>query len=290
MHHNDHQKLNIAYFGTPRFAVTVLDELKKKDIVPNLIVTTPDAPKGRGMVLTPPETKVWAEIHNIPCFQPGSLRDPATYEKLNNQSWDLFIVASYGKIIPKNVLDLPKYKTINVHPSLLPTLRGPSPIESAILQEEKTGVTIIVLDEEMDHGPIIAIKETEIYWPPRFLDLEHQLAIEGANLLAASLSGYIDGTIIPHEQDHVRATFCRKIKKGDALLNLSDEPEINLRKIRAYEEWPRAYFFIEKDGKQTRVIVTDAEIEDNKLAIKKVIPEGKKEIDYEIFLRGMKKL
>jgi methionyl-tRNA formyltransferase len=271
-----------AFFGTDDFSVGVLNGLLARGFLPALIVATEDAPKGRSLVLTPPETKVWAEEHGIPCIQPKKLVDA----RKDLEGFDLFVVASYGKIIPQEILDLPQKGVLNVHPSLLPKLRGSSPIQSAILSEDKTGVTIIKLDKEVDHGPILAQKEVSVpEWPPYEKDLRDLLAREGGELLADVLSlENVEET----EQDHASATFTKKIEKKDGELNLEDSPEINLRKIRAYHVWPGAYFFIEHAGKQIRVIVKRAHIEDGKLILDRIIPEGKKEMDYKDFLRGLK--
>lgn len=270
--------MKIAFFGTDNFARIILDELKSKSITPSLIVTVPDSPKGRKLVMTPPETKLWAIENNIEYIQPEKLS-----KDLFNGDWDLFIVASYGKIIPKEVLDLPKYKTLNVHPSLLPKLRGPSPIETSILEESETGVTIMRLDEEMDHGPIIDQEVIDIDWPPYSSELEKLLAHIGGRLLGDIIPSWISREIEEQEQDHELATYSKKISKKDAELNLEDSPDENLRKIRAYNVWPRAYFF--KNNK--RVIVTKADIVGGELKIQKVIPEGGKEMYYDDYLKGL---
>src|SRR3990167_542005 len=149
--------LNFAFFGTSEFAVKILGRLIESGYIPSLIVTAPDKPKGRKMIMTSPPVKVFAQKHNLKIIQP---------EKLNldiqcpSEDFDLFIVASYGKIIPKSILEYPKFGALNVHPSLLPKFRGPSPIQSFILSgEEKTGVTIMLMDEQVDHGQILSQKE-----------------------------------------------------------------------------------------------------------------------------------
>jgi methionyl-tRNA formyltransferase len=224
--------------------------------------------------------KVWAEERNIPVLQPEKLNEEFS-KKLQAINCKLFVVVAYGKIIPKHILEIPKYGTLNVHPSLLPRLRGASPIQSAILGEEKTGVSIMLLDEEMDHGPIVAQKEYACSkWPPKASELEIALAKLGGEMLAETLPEYIAGRITPVPQDHSQATFTKKIQKEDGLLHLSDNNLKNFRKIQAFNIWPRAYFFTEINGKKTRVIVTDAELREEKLIIKKILPEGKKEMDY----------
>ncbi len=279
-------KIKFAFFGTPQFAVGVLDELEKAGLLPSLVVTAPDKPRGRKLIVTPPEVKVWAEKRNIPVLQPEKLG--STFQ-IPNSKFNVFVVVAYGKIIPKSILEIPRLGTLNVHPSLLPRLRGASPIQSAILGEDKTGVSIMLLDEEMDHGPIVAQKEfTSENWPPKASELEIALAKLGGKMLAETLPKYVAGEITPVPQDHTQATFTKKIQKEDGLLNLEESAEKNLRKIRAFDVWPRAYFFTEIGGKKIRIIVTDAEIVDGKLIIKKVLPEGQNEMPYEEFLKRTK--
>lgn len=281
--------LKFVFFGTPKFALLTLELLARDGYYPALVVTSPDAREGRHLKLTPPPVKVWAEENNIPVLQPEKL-DEDFCKKLSAEVYDLFIVSAYGKIIPKNILEIPKHGSLNVHPSLLPKFRGPSPIESAILEDGTTGVSIMLLDEEMDHGPIVAQDEVvlkEEVWPPYFSKLEEELAILGGRLLVATIPRFIADEISPQEQDHAKATFTKKIKKEDGLLNLNGDPKLNFRKVRAFAEWPRAHFFQERKGKKMRVIATKAALEDGKLILKKVIPEGGKEMSYEEFLRGV---
>ena len=220
----------------------------------------------------------------MPCistFQPTTLKDPEVVQALKDEGpWDLFIVAAYGKIIPQSILDIPKYGTLNVHPSLLPKLRGASPIQSAILEENSTGVTIMLMDADMDHGPILAQEPTDIHWPPKASELEKVAAAQGARMLSEVIPAFVAGTLHPIAQNHDAATFIKKIAKEDGLIDLAGDPEKNFRKIQAFDIWPRTYFFTERNGVQTRVIITDAALEDGKLLIKKVIPEGRKEMDY----------
>ncbi len=284
--------LRIAYFGTPAFSVAILEELAKAGIAPSIIVTTPDAPQGRGLVLTPPETKVWAEEHDIEVLQPVTLRLTATEDVardiLYNSEWDLFIVASYGKILPKELLAIPRHGTLNVHPSLLPKYRGASPIRSAILEDaqDATGVTIMLLDEGMDSGPIIAqARVTPEEWPPHAEIFEQLLAKEGGELLAEVIPLWVKGEITPEAQDANQATFSKKIEKEMGHLDLQNDAYQNFLKIRALEGWPGTFFFVEKQGVQTRIKITDATFTNGTLSILSVIPEGKKEMLYEDFLR-----
>lgn len=281
------QKNNIkfAYFGTSYFSVIVLEELKSKGFVPSLIITAEDKPKGRKLILSPSEVKVWAKKEGVDFIQPKSLKNEDVQIELEKYKLQVFVVASYGKIIPQNILDIPTHKTLNIHPSLLPKLRGASPIQSAILGETETGVTIMRLDAEMDHGPIIAQqKVTIIDWPPYSNDLEEILARTGANLLSETLPLWIEGKIEEKEQNHNIATYCQKISKTDAELDLNDSPELNLRKIRAYHTWPGAYFI----DNNKRIIVKRAHIENGELVMDRVVPEGKKEMGYKDYINGKK--
>lgn len=282
-------EVRFVYFGTPEFASIVLDELLSVGYLPSLIVTAPDKPKGRKLVLTESEVKVWGNAHQVPVITPNTLKTDEIVAELQKQNAHLFIVAAYGKIIPKAVLDIPTYGVLNVHPSLLPKFRGSSPIESAILSDETcTGVTIMQLDEEMDHGPVIAQRERIINnWPPRGSELTRDLAHFGGALLAEVITEWLNG-LKAFPQDHSRATFTKKITKEDGLIDLSADPQLNYKKIRAYDEWPGAYFFTERNGKNLRVKITDAKFDHGTLTILRVVPEGKKEMSYEDFLRGMK--
>ena len=275
--------LKIIFFGTSQFAYIVLERLKENGFTPTLIVTTPDKPKGRKLIVTPPETKVWAEENDIDVLQPETLKDEEFIDDIKNTDWDLFIVASYGKIIPKEVLDLPKHKVLNVHPSLLPKFRGASPIQSSLISdEEKTGVTIMQIDKRLDHGPIVAQATMEIEnWPIRADLLEEMLATEGGNLLSEVIPEWIKGEITPEEQDHDEASYTKKIEKDDGLINLNDDPKLNYRKFCAYVGWPRTFFFTEENK---RIVISDASFEDGKFVINKIIPEGKKEMKYSDFI------
>jgi methionyl-tRNA formyltransferase len=283
----------IAFFGSPDIAVTVLSILKSHGILPDIIVTNPDAPAGRKMILTESPVAIWAHEQNISAvLKPTSLKTDSFVSELTAAQCDLFIVAAYGKIIPKNILALPKYKTLNVHPSLLPQLRGASPIRSAILQDVyPTGVSIMQLTPGIDDGPLLAQETAAIpksAWPMRGLELDTLLATQGAELLVKILPSWIAGSFVTKEQDHTKATYSSKITKEMGLLNLDEDPYTNLCKIRAFDGWPGTFFFVEKNGKKLRIKVIDAELDtDNSLRILRVVPEGKKEMLYEDFLRGM---
>ncbi len=283
--------MKIGFFGTPEYAVTTLEALHNAQFTISFVVTMPDRPQGRNLVLTPPPAKVWAHKHNIPVFQPEKLKDEEFVKNLASFDCDVFVVIAYGKILPENILKLPKAESLNIHASLLPLLRGSCPIETAILQDmKKTGVTIIHMDTDMDHGPIVASQEVTVTpWPPRASVLGKEIVEAGASLLISILPQWVSNfkAGVPHEtvQDHSKATYTTKIRKEDGCINLNDDPYTNYLKIQAYDGWPSAYFFMNKGGKDIRVKITEAEYIEGKLIIKKVIPEGKKEILYSDLVR-----
>lgn len=249
---------SVIFFGTSEFAIPVLEKLKNSSgftIV--AIITQPDKPAGRKQEFIPSPVKVWAMKNGIEVLQPRKL-DPLSFlplmrGRLRGGRVDFFIVASYGKIIPKEILDIPKYGALNIHPSLLPKYRGASPIQATILNGDKgTGVTIIKMDEEMDHGDVVAVKRVAIGDQRLgFKDLHDQLAAVGAGLLMETLPKYIAGEIKPKPQDHAEATFTKIITKDDARIDWSKSAEKIERMVRAYEQWPVAWTTL--DGKRLKV-------------------------------------
>ncbi len=272
----DKNKLNFAFFGTPDVARETLEILKQSGFLPSLIVTSPDARVGRKMIMTPPPAKVWATQNNIPCIQPEKFNEEFTL-KLSTFNFQLFIVVAYGKIIPKNILELPKLGSINIHYSLLPKYRGASPVESAILNGDTvTGISIQQMEHKMDAGPILTEEKVNIMSDETTPELRTRLIKIGGELLVKTLPKLIASEIKPMSQDESRATHCAKIKKEDGLIDLNDDAIKNYNKFRAYAHWPRIFFF--KDSK--RIIITKAKLENGNFIIKKVIPEGGKEVDF----------
>jgi len=284
----------IGFWGTSRFSVFILEEMRIGGILPTLIITMPPKPKGRGLELAPSEVKIWADKYGVPTTEPAEIKSEE-FLKILGPKWDLFIVASYGKIIPREIIDMPKRGTLNVHPSLLPKLRGSSPLQSAILEDvpigssHEAGVTIMQIDEEVDHGPIVSQEKTLVEnWPPKESQLEEILGRLGGKLLAKTIPPWLEGKIIPLKQKHEEASYTKKITKESGHIDLADDPNQLYRKIRAFDVWPRAYFTTRRNNRDIRVIVTDAKIMEGKLIPTRVIPEGKHEMSYEEFLRGQK--
>ncbi len=289
---NNSNNTKFAFFGSSRLSVIVLDELSKLRLFPEFIVTTHDKPVGRKQILTPNIVKTWAISHNITCFDPEKLNSDfinkikETNNKDNQEICPVFLVASYGKILPKSLIDIPSKHTLNIHPSLLPQYRGPSPLPTTIIDDAKnTGVSIMLMDDEMDHGPIVAQKQLTVENWPNYLDYEEMMARQGAQLFAEILPRWINDQIRAAEQDHSLATYTKKFSKDDTLIDLAKDPYTNWRKIQAFYGWIGSYFVTNYKGKEIRVKITDAKFTDDKLEIIKVIPEGSKEISYEDFCR-----
>ena len=281
--------VKFVFFGTPEPAEEILNELKTRGLVPQLIVTNPDKIKGRKQILTSSPVKNWALKQNIPILQPENLNDEFISE-LKKNNWDLFIVVAYGKIIQKEILEIPKFGSINVHYSFLPKYRGASPVESQILNDDKeTGVSILLLDEKLDHGPILAQAPVNMpSWPPTSQELRSMSNKIAGEILAEIIPKYISGEITPKEQDHSKATYTKKFLTEDGLINLNDDPYKNFLKTQAFANWLPVYFFMEHNRKKIRVKITEAEFSGGKFSLKKVIPEGKKEMDFESFKLGYK--
>jgi methionyl-tRNA formyltransferase len=285
--------INYAFFGTGPLAESVLASLVRAGFVPSLVVTKPDAPQGRHMQLTAPHIKTWAEMNHISTFQPESLKELPDDSPLHSEDYDIFIVASYGKIIPETILNLPKKGVLNVHPSLLPKYRGPSPIESALLEGDlTTGVSIMKLDTGMDTGPIL-VQSAFIVDPTATAGtLEVECGQLGGELLVQVLPSYLNGTLIPKEQEG-KEIICKKITKELGEITLQTNGAEVQKKFRALTPWPSIYFFFDHKGKNMRVKVTGvdlllagSETLTAKDVITKVVPEGKSEMSFEDFSRG----
>ncbi len=268
-----------VFFGTPDISVDVLDQLKSFDIIPSLIVTQPDRAQGRGLEITPPPVKVWAMKSQIPYLQPQKLKE--IEDDLEKIGADWYLVVAYGKILPNWLLSIPGRRVLNIHPSLLPLYRGPSPIESALLHGQAiTGVSLMILDEEMDHGPLLGQADLEVSDSTTKKELYEKLSSLGAVLVRDYVPEYLKGSLTAVSQQHDHATYCEKFSKADGEIDEHDTSKTTWNKWRAFYGWPGLYFYRDIDGKKIRYKITDATLEDDKFKILRVIPEGKKEIVY----------
>ena len=284
--------MKYAFFGSARISSLVLSELKKMNLLPSVIITSPDRKKGRGMRIAPNEVKILGLELNIPVLSPDKL-DADFVKEMVSRECDIFLVAGYGKILPKNILDIPSNGSLNIHPSSLPKYRGPSPIESAILSAEtKASCCLMLMDEQMDHGPIIAEKTTDmredgtIATTKGRIRITEEMASAGAELFAGSCEKWIAGEMTTKPQDHAKATFTKKIKREDGEIKLGDEAVLNFLRYKAYEGWPGTFFFIETDGKKRRIIIKKASLENDRFVINKVLPEGGRETDFKTLAKS----
>lgn len=298
----------VVFMGTPDFAVPVLERLieDKYEIV--AVVTQPDRPKGRKKVLTPPPVKVTAEKYDIPVLQPEKMKDVEEINKVLAFKPDLVVTCAFGQILPKELLDAPKYGCINVHASLLPELRGGAPIHYAILEgKKKTGITIMYMVEKLDAGDILTQVEVPIDEKDTVGTLQDKLSEVGAKLLSDTLPRLLKGEIKPIPQDDSKATFASNIKREQEKIDWLKTGEEIYNHIRGLNPWPVAYtnlsdkvmkiwwgekiqmaeqkepgtiMKVESDG----IVVATG----NQTAIKitEIQPSGKKKMSVEQFVRG----
>lgn len=236
----------IVFFGTPDFSVPCLISLAKAGYGIKAVITQPDRAKGRGRIFSPSPVKIKAQELGLEVLQPDKL-NKNFIDKLTEIKAHLFVVVAYGEFLPLDLINLPNYKTVNIHPSLLPKYRGPSPIQWSLLNGDGvTGNSLMLIDKQMDHGPILNQSQIKIAPDETTESLREKLSQDGAQLLITSLPGYIQEKIKPREQDHTKATFSKLINKQDGLIDWHDTAQNILNKIRAYNPWPVVEIKIEK--------------------------------------------
>ncbi len=245
--------MRTVFMGTPDYSVKTLEALLKAghDVVG--VFAQPDKPVGRKQVLTPPPVKQFAVENDIPVYQPTTLRDGAALEILKELEPEVIVVVAYGKILPKEILNLPKYGCINGHASLLPRHRGASPIQWAIVCGDKTaGVTTMMMDEGMDTGDILEMYETPIGDTETAEQLFDRLSVISAELMISTLEKVKKGTVTPKKQPEEDVTYAPIIKKDMARLDFTKNADELYNAVRGYYSWPCAFFFL--DGKRVKVI------------------------------------
>ncbi len=236
--------MKYVFFGSSEFAKIVLEKLLQNNLKPVLVVTQPPKPKGRKQILSPSLIQIFAEQEKISCFVPTNLNVEDFIQTIKNLQPDLILLTAYGKIIPSVLLKLPPKGFINLHPSLLPKWRGATPIQSTILAGDKeAGVTLFLMDEQIDHGPIIQNTVYSIqYTRITYSELSKQLAEIGADLIIKTIPRWLNGEIIPLPQDESLATYCHKITSEDEKINWQTSAEEIDRKVRALNPNPGVYF------------------------------------------------
>lgn len=275
-----------VFFGTPYVSRDTLTLLAKHGILPTLVVTAPDAARGRGLVMSASETKEWAVSHSIPVLTPLSI-DADMIQKITSYGCDYAVVVAYGKILPQALIDIFPLGVLNIHYSLLPQYRGASPVEAALLNgDTDTGVSIQRMVYELDAGDILAQAQTPITTTENTVELRARLIAIGAELLAETLPSYLAGSLTPTPQDHSRATRCRKIKKEDGFITLGVDDVTNWNKFRAYAQWPHVSFEAQRNGARFRVTVVSAHFDNGTFVPDTVKPAGKNEMSYKAFLQS----
>lgn len=276
------RQLRFAYFGTPKVASDTLAELVERGLSPALVVTSPDAPRGRGLALAASPVRALASGLGIPTLAPERL-DAQAISAIREYNCAGAAVVAYGKIFPKALIEAFPLGMLNVHYSLLPKYRGAAPLEAALLAgERETGVTVQKIVEELDAGDTAAQEAVAIGPAETARELRARLVPLGARLLAGVLPAFLSGTAAFTPQNSSLATHSYKLKKEDGLLSLDAPAEANWNKYRAYADTIGTYFF-ENDK---RMKITSAEFAKGEFRILRVIPEGKREIGFADFARG----
>lgn len=291
--------------GTPDFAVPALKALADSEHTVCAVFTQPDKPKGRKMIMTPPDVKVCAQELNIPVYQPLSMKNGEALDIINSYNPDVIVVAAYGQIIPKSILDAPKYGCVNIHGSLLPKYRGASPIQQAVLNGDKiTGVSTMLMDVGIDTGDILLTKETEIGVNETSGELFDRLSILGGELIIDTLNALSNGDINPIKQEESLSSHTTKIDKTLCPIDFTKSSYEVHNKVRGLNPWPVAITEIcekkvkvystklcDRNGKCGQVISVKPLIvacSGGSVEICELQPEGKKKMSAEAFLAGHK--
>lgn len=302
--------MKILFMGTPDIAATCLEAIYNAGEEIIGVVTQPDKPKGRGYVMTPPPVKVFALEHDIPVYQPMTLKDESFFELLSEFDPELIAVVAYGKILPKNVLDYPKYGCINVHASLLPKYRGAAPIQRVIMDGEKeTGITTMYMAEGLDTGDMLLKSTLTIEDCDNFETLHDKLAVLGAKTLVDTINGLKEGSIVREKQDDSLSNYAKKIEKQDQIIDFSKDSREVFNKIRGLSPIPLSFTHTPngKILKAVSAILTDDnnEHEDygkvvslkdgievlcgkGSVILTCIVPEGKGRMNALDFIRGRK--
>ncbi len=254
--------MKIVFFGTSEFAVPILKAIKEKtDWEIGLVVSEPAKPAGRSNKITDSPVASAAKDLGIEIYAPKSISDPEALENLSKIGADVFVVVAYGQIIPRKIFDLPRFKTINIHPSLLPKLRGPSPIQTALLEGLKeTGVSLMLIDEKMDRGPVLSQEPVKISDGDDYQTLENKLSDLGSKMLILDLPKYIAGIINPMPQNEADATYTHLIKKEDGHADWNKSAVEIYNQWRAFSKWPGLFtFFKNRNGKDIRLKLIEIE-------------------------------
>ncbi|MFA6047705.1 MAG: methionyl-tRNA formyltransferase [Parcubacteria group bacterium] len=307
----NNNEIKIVFMGTPIFAVTILKALQEATFNIVGVFTRPDKKVGRNQELQKSDVKVIAENYNLPVIEMEKINDEFM-AKIASLKPDIIVVAAFGSILPKSVLDIPKFGSVNVHASILPKYRGPSPIQNAILRGEKeTGVTIMLMDEGIDTGDILTQEKIEIGENENLIELYERLANLGAKLLVETIPRFVNGEIKPVVQDNAHAVICELIEKSDGKINWSESADTLYNCYRAFTPWPGIFTFLEKNGTLMRIKLNKiskkpgekekkhhlgevfaegdeifVQAGDGCIVLEEIQPEGKTNMDIKSFING----
>lgn len=300
----------VVYMGTPAIAIPPLERLLEAGYEVTGVYTQPDRPTGRGRNVEAPPVKAFALMQGLRVFQPRSFRSSEARQELASLAPDVVIVMAYGRLLPREVLELPRWGCLNIHPSLLPRHRGPAPVSNAILEGDTvTGVTVMHMDEGVDSGPVLAQEVEAIAPEDTAATLADRLVRKGAALLVRTLPSYLRGELESQPQDESQATYSRKLSKEDGTLRWELSAETLWRQVRAYTPWPGAYTYWrgrllkvveaiplsgDQGGAPGEVVLLESGAPvpigviagDGILGLRRVQLEGKQALNAEDFLRG----
>jgi len=249
------EELRIVFMGTPDIAAGILDSLIKGGYNIVLGICQPDKPVGRKQVLTAPPVKVLLEANDIPVYQPVSMKNDESRDTVASYEPDIIVTCAYGKILPGSILDIPRFGCLNVHASLLPRKRGAAPIQRAILDgDSTTGVTIMKMDEGLDTGDILSVREVTIGIDMHSQDLFDEIGKAGSELLLETIVPYVNGEITPRKQNEAEATYCPPIRSEEGAISWSNTAIAMHKQVHALSTWPGAFTYM--DGKKIKIYDT----------------------------------
>jgi methionyl-tRNA formyltransferase len=245
-------KLRVIFMGTPAFACPTLQRLIDRGEEVLAVVTQPDRPKGRGQKMVPPPVKELAEKHGIPVLQPVKVRAPEFIEAMKGMNPDLIVVVAFGQILPKALLEIPRFNCINVHASLLPRYRGAAPLNWCIINgENETGVTTMLMDVGLDTGAMLLKKTTQIDPDENTQSLHDRLSIAGAEALSDTIDMLVAGELVPEQQDDSLTCYAPMLKKENGLIDWNREPLTIKNMVRGMSPWPGAFTWL--NGKMVKI-------------------------------------
>jgi len=307
------QSTKILFFGTSEFGIPVLGAIRKlSGFKITGCITAPDRPKGRNAKIVSSPIKEWAKNHAVSVFQPINIKNEEILSEIKQMAPDIILVAAYGQIIPREVLDIPPLRAINIHPSLLPRWRGASPVPFTILEgDEKTGTTLMQMDEKMDHGPIISQREITLRGSETTPELLKTLSELSRDLITETLPKWKKEQWAPRPQAHAEATYSKLLSREDGRITWDESAQQIARQVRAFTPWPGSFTeWQQQSGELLKISILEATvkeestgnaygtasvIQDKKIAIEtgkgqlviaKLKPEGKNEMTSKEFLNG----